>query len=350
MRRRADDFSTATMLINIVLLVLLTVRMVSAVVSTEESLPTVAVCVSGQATRWMPHYLVEGLLEPNENFRFSLFFNIQAGSSQPIHSSGIGFAPTKMAAMNHPSAIDHLSKLLAPLKQVETVSLQYYRVEDLDYWVKVVQGPLDRFKQKNMHHGTSIGVNIMNMYHAHVNCAQQIEDYERQQGGNGTWKFDYLVSTREDAYLYTPLNLTRQVQRLRPDVHAKPNGEAKCDIVYRECLSWGGLNMRMQVMNRDAGLLMLGKRFVSYKQMRDGGWKPFNPEQFELFQTMLYNLEHCAVPVAEVPITAARHVANDSICFYEFERKDCYPQSVAKEAMAVPACEEVEHSFSAGHR
>jgi hypothetical protein len=281
----------------------------------------------------------------------------QAGSnsSVSVQSFGTSFAVSPMVGMNETLIIKALVNLYKNDSHVSVGTFQFRPHHDLEYWVKRMGGPLDRFHEHRMHNGSSIGVNIMNMYNGHELCHQQIVSYEeRMQSHNSSgrsdrpWKFDFVVATREDSYFFKPINLTEVFAYMR---HSQTKAAAAghsgtCDIVLKDCLNFGGLNMRMQIMTRPAAQLMLGGRFAIYDHLRKANHTVQNPEQMEKLQAHYHQLHTCPVSVEIVPVTAARRLPNDTVCLYHFEVDDCYPTSVEEEVQAITRCEAVELALS----
>ena len=143
---------------------------------------------------------------------------------------------------------------------------------------------------------------ILNMYHNHVRCAFEIERLERGRGA----KFDYVVSAREDAFVFYDVNLPRL-------------DALDCQLIYKNCLSWFGVNMRAQLLRRDA-LSFLKDRLRFYVETQTSGVAFTTPEVFELTQANAMGLTRCPVPVDDWPVTAMRYRgAGLEPCFFTAE-------------------------------
>ena len=330
------------------------------VISIETTSKRIAICVSGQISRWQPEFLFQNLIHVNPDQQLFLFFNLQTnnGTNHALHSSGIGFQPTKMSVMNNTEIQTHLNELLNASKHTEIVSINKHYVMSREHFVTVVNGPLDRLKQFNMrdYHPSGISVNIMNMYQAHINCADQILAYEQEKtlevNKNLTaWRFDYIISTREDAYFYTPMNISALLPQLRlfhnptPTTVTTDGNHGKCDIIFKNCLTFGGFNMRLQLFNRDSGIIMLGNRFKFYSIMHQAGWKTVNPECYEMMEAGMYDVIDCKVDIDYIPVTAARHLKDGDICLYDFENRECYPTAVEENIKHIKKCEDIEKTI-----
>ena len=99
--------------------------------------------------------------------------------------------------------------------------------------------------------------------------------YERKFG----FKFEFVVSTREDIYFFHPMDLGFLTQLLPVS-----NSSSNCHIISKGCLENGGINMRLQLMSRADALKVLGGRFPFYHALYGLNRSYKNPEQFELAQ------------------------------------------------------------------
>ena len=239
------------------------------------TLHQVAVCVAGQVGRWMPQYLMEHFIQPNidsseGNYSFHLFFVLQESDrNQAVaHSSGIAFSPTPIANLSRADRLRQLRSIYTPhslatlsdtsraSESVVIANVSYRQQQPLSHWMELIGDQLRLFRQSNMHTNSPIAVNIMNMYANQVVCAEQIEEYERQRG----IRFGYVVSTREDAFFFGPARMADLTRNMLPLGH--------CHGISKNCLAFGGVNMRLQVYARDAGLLLLSSRFTFFQEVR----------------------------------------------------------------------------------
>lgn len=188
----------------------------------------------------------------------------------------------------------HSVRFLAPLTMAE--------------WQKVMGGRPDRIEQYKNEQDS-----ILNMYRMQENCYDTIVAEERLHNT----VFDYVISTREDAYYFKPLNISDLLPFFK-------GGE--CDMVMKNCLVWNGLNMRFQLMTREAASKVIGKRMEYYHSLRKTRTLPFNPEQFELWQSRHYQVSTCPKPVELVPVAVVRHISNGTFCFPKYEvMNNCFP-------------------------
>lgn len=88
--------------------------------------------------------------------------------------------------------------------------------------------------------------------------------------------------------------------------------------------------MRFQVLRRQHGLRFLQSRFEYYHFMQTEDLSVHNPEEMELNQArwLGLSLEECALPIEQLPVTAARHTTDGDFCFIDLELSDdCVPQA-----------------------
>lgn len=275
----------------------------------------VAVCISGQLARLNPKQLLEGQILPNPTIDHYLFFNIQkkANVSEAVFSSMAGKGPGRSKyALHMPTdeIILQLDQLLTTKssKIIRVIFSPPKNREEWEIYILKELGALDRITQYEREQQ-----NILNMYNHHVQCAEQIKDFEVKSG----FHFDYIVSTREDAFWFTPINMTYLIQ-----THFL---QGKCQILSKNCLAWAGINMRYQIFTRDAGLQILESRISFYQSLFTANQFYFNPESFELGQVHHFNLTHCPLPITDIPVTAVRFVddVSEKMCFIAPEINDC---------------------------
>lgn len=137
-------------------------------------------------------------------------------------------------------------------------------------------------------------------------CTRQILETEKIQ--NVT--YNYIISTREDVYFHKPMNLFEIFQS---------EASNSCDLFCRDCLSWGGISMRLQLFTRNAGIVMLGNRLSHFSYLHVLNLTIQNPEQFELHEAESHNISLCPRSINLMPVIAARHTHSDRICFIDEE-------------------------------
>ena len=230
------------------------------------------------------------------------------------------------------------------------------------------------------------------MYRHQVACAKFVTQLEKgreelgSDSGITSFSFDRLISTREDVYFFHEVNieaLIESAEALKQHQEGEEHGEQgssssssssssgrihRCDIITKDCLAWGGINMRFQLLRRDRGWHYLHSRLNYYallyleqkqpesteqqgkplqrrrrqllqlrQQPRGGeGWDEAGrsvrgPELFEADQANHMGLSACAVPIHDLPATAVRHTKAGASCFIEIElwaaynRHTCFP-------------------------
>ncbi len=90
------------------------------------------------------------------------------------------------------------------------------------------------------------------MYSYQVNCAQRITFTESLRGIH----YPYIISTREDAYFFNPMDFAHLIHTFN---------QRQCNIMTKDCLSWGGLNMRFQLLDHDSAIAFLSQRLSFYQ-------------------------------------------------------------------------------------
>jgi hypothetical protein len=79
-----------------------------------------------------------------------------------------------------------------------------------------------------------------------------------------------------------------------------------CDLTFKKCLNFWGLNMRFFILVRDNGVRFFGNRMSYYKLLVKVNSTIENPERFELTMANALKLTSCAVSVENMPVTAIR--------------------------------------------
>lgn len=286
----------------------------------------VAVCISGQVARWQPHHLVKGLLKANPQFRFYLFFNIQAhkNHSEIVYNTDPEnvFQQSDMTGLNYEQSWQILTEM-NNLANSRVISLLYIAAANADEWKQALNTTkLDRITQY-LHAQTT----ILNMYAHHPHCIEQILAYEKTRNTQiknnylTPFHFDYIASTREDVYFFKPMNLSPIASIITP------NKNHSCDIPFKRCLNFWGFNMRFYLLRRDVGVRFLGNRLSFYRFMFDVNRTVENPERFELNLAVALQLSPCPMSVEDYPVTAARQSSQrEGVCFIWFEVDRCVPK------------------------
>lgn len=291
----------------------------------------IAVCVSGQVARWQPFHLVNGLLNANPRFRFHIFFNIQ---SQPNRSDIVYntdqnnvFDPGYMTHLAYDDAWTLVSSLLNS-NHSKVVSMVFIQPATTKEWKEMLKvDVLDRITQF-----VDTQTTILNMYAHQPRCVEQLLAYERERNSRNPavkFRFDYVISTREDVYFFRPMNLTHLTSTLRTPGSAKRYGQDRedaCDIPFKRCLNFWGFNMRFFILQRDKAVRFLGNRLSFYSFMYATNKTIENPERFELAMANALQLTPCPMPVDEYPVTAARYFGQGQYCFISFEVQNCVPK------------------------
>lgn len=266
----------------------------------------------------MPEYLKLGLIENNPELNFHIFINLQ--DSETIFTYRRPALNSLYSDLTNENITNMLVNLFsAPNSHV--VDVQYHEPLGRRQWLDFLKKDrLDRISQfvSNQHI-------ILNMYSYHEACSNQIQLYEKNTGTI----FQYIINTREDIYFFKPIDLKYLI-------HKYVRGR-KCNMLTKDCLNWGGVNMRFQLLSREHGLQYL-RRIEFYSSMYSTNDVVVMPEAMELLQTQRLNIKLCNVSVEEYPVVAARFsYINRTLCFTHPELKEygvnSPPPCVPKESM-----------------
>jgi hypothetical protein len=271
----------------------------------------VGVCIGGQVGRLMPQFLKNDLIFANSDYFFHVFYNLD-GEKSLTFNTGHGYLPTKYHGMTEDQIRKKLSNMYSNSNSILHSLTFHHPLTSATYKKLFNASELNRISQYHYTQHT-----ILNMYNYQVACMQQMKELENRL--NIT--MDLIISTREDIYFFKPFNLTYLVTEFLT------NNQQQCQVLTKSCLSNGGLNMRLQLYNRNSGYAILSNRFTFYQSMYETSSVIQNPEQFELLQINHNNLTSCQIDINQFPVTAARHVKDDQICFIEWEAEidHCFP-------------------------
>ena len=300
----------------------------------------IAVCVSGQVSRWIPETAVKYLLEANLRYRFTFFFNLQyhTSNSSFIFSTDahISFHPTKFVSMQQSEMFDYIHSMYGSVNNTKIASISYVPPRRLQEWEN------DFFKRKadRISQYSDVQHVILNFYAHQIRCVNQIEEYERLS--NST--FDYVLSSREDIYYFRSVPLDYLLSHLKvPIPSEEPISSIHCDLIAKDCLQWGGMNMRWQLMTRNATEWAMKRRIEYYRELFTADQVIYNPEQFESAQMKFYKLRVCEFSSNVIANAVGRHIINDEICFLRPETLDnCIPGDF-NEFVQQRLCHKIHH-------
>eukprot|EP00912_Choanoflagellata_sp_UC4_P000979 UC4_evm1s607 len=274
----------------------------------------IAVCVSGMLERLQPSHILSKFVEPNdkkEAFQIDVVYAI-ANASQLYYSThgSVTYSKTEFAVENE----DIFSLKLMALTRSKVFVLPRTSARSRDEWKSWLEldatQKMDRIAQYS-----GIIDKIFDMYSHQNDCVSALRSIEKFYGE----PYDYIVSTREDVFPLKPIDLSLLLSARTLD------GEL-CDIIVKDCLSWGGLNMRFQLLRRSKAFEFLGGRFAFYKESYIKNKTYVNPEIFELAQAENLGLKICPVSIDVLPVVVARHTYDGKFCFIppeiEFSRTD----------------------------
>lgn len=272
----------------------------------------VAMCITGQLARLEPESLLRHVVAPNLHaFHFDVIYAMSASRVLFEHKfvAGQGAnAPTRFvnssSAVVLREALERVHRYVfgSAADKVPARVLEFTPALTSDTaWWGFLGLPRSTKPIWAGHQGGYNEWKILNMYHNHVKCAFEIERLEHSHDA----RFDYLVSAREDAFVFSNVDLARF------DPH--------CQLIYKNCLTWSGINMRAQLIRRDA-LPFLKDRLRFYVETQISGVEFTTPEVWELTQANALQLARCPVHVDDWPVTAMRHRgAHLQPCFFANE-------------------------------
>jgi len=343
----------------------------------------VAVCVTGMRARLLPASLLTQLVVQNANWQFDLIYVLAA--EQGVYYSTRYDSRTTRGNESTPSRPQHEAAPFGSLNEVELSHaieaearfahrhndassalanvgvhvLNFSQARSMAAWRRELGLPscarLDRIYKYEQ-----IEDRLLNMYAHHVKCAAKILALEQAHGA----QYDLVISTREDAHLLQPLllhpllasaNSSTPHNSGKPHDSSKPHADSSkphadsskphadsskphadssskaheeaCDLYAKDCLTWGadgmpGLNMRMQIYRRHAGLRMLSSRLTFFASLYAERTKIKNPETYEWAQAARLGLRVCPRPPSLIPVVVARHTRDGAYCFPRDELED----------------------------
>jgi hypothetical protein len=296
----------------------------------------VAVCIGGQISRLMPHFLLEGLITPNPYVNFGLYYNLQSynqSGSLIVYNTDTNFTfePTKFAYMNQSAVTSTLFQLMTT-NNSHIQSIKFFELINLPEVEKLIGYELNLFEVDAMK-PRKVQSTIINMYMHQQRCIHEIETYEKQQ----SFHYDYIISTREDVYFFRPFNLTKLFSIL-DEIEYRPNPSnlnetiphRKCHILSKECANFWGFNMRLFIYERNAASLLLTNRLKYYRHLLSKNTTLINTEVFELEMANHYHLRNCPIFIDDFAVTAVRPVSGDIFCFPFWEVFKCQPTGVGR--------------------
>ena len=298
----------------------------------------IAVCVTGQLGRLIPQYLHQLIgfnAAASKAVEFHLFHQLSFGPV--VYNTLNGYYNSEYQNLSPHEAVKKLHKFYKPLinnsslvlHEVELINATYSVQDRRKYWQNIFErvGLLDRlheyynsfFKRGSgqldrIHLYKREQSYILDMYEKQVKCISQITKWEMKN----KVETDYIISTREDLYVFKPFNILELIKN-----------HHSCDLIAKNCLSWGGINMRFQLYTRLAGTRMLHTRLSFYRYLQNIDVKVSNPEIYEKMQAEWLKLSVCSVSIEDLPIAASRPYSQNASCLILHEYIDnCYPQNV----------------------
>jgi hypothetical protein len=319
----------------------------------------IAVCITGQTTRFLPR-LITPLFTGNKDYRFSLFYNLQPSKTISYATlPHLKYDPSPYSFLSLEQLKANITSLYSGLGNVFIKSFDFTPKKSggHDEW-KIFLGTqkhLDIISQYSYMQDC-----VLEMYYKIDLCGKKVEEYSKSTGHI----FDFVIQTREDVMFFKEMTLGNLTAKIKDTIYS--SNSASCDILSKQCLAWGGLNMRFYITSGKKGLQFLSSRISYYKNlitekrsidheeihrrhMHARNLSRMNPsarmsilrtfiddirrdthitnsEQFDLHHARNLSLEPCFIPVDQYPVTAARHTSNGDFCFIKLEVLDCVPQ------------------------
>ncbi len=307
----------------------------------------VAVCITGQIARWLPEQQIHGLIDSNPNYFFSFFFVFQIKDSQhPVSYHLEGPQNSSNIAMNRfEDGIGNISDMYTR-RNSELANIRFLKPFNDDEWKLYLNlnksQELDRIREISNNNKI-----VLNIYRNQHECLVDILHKEHQRNEHEDehkrhFKYDYFIFTREDIYYFHPMNLSTPIHLLKQRHHDVTASETThtCHMITKDCLDWGGINMRVEITRKAEGYKIFGSRLHYYRKLYGSGGTVFNPEEFELTQLHAHKYNVCPVSVDVLGTAVARPSPNhpEGVCFFEVDlayEKPCYPLNLKEKIMTM---------------
>lgn len=155
-----------------------------------------------------------------------MFYNLQKGDKLPpvFNTDGWFFDTPIYHGMSAHHALVTLQRIFdnATFGNIDSIQLQYWRPFNADSW-QIYLG----LKELNIiSQFGSMQYTILNMYRYQQKCLRQISSYEARM--QNKFKFDYVISTREDIFFLGKFDLQLLVSEYMQ--------RQRCQILSKSCL------------------------------------------------------------------------------------------------------------------
>lgn len=280
------------------------------VVTARLQLQSVAVCVTGQLGRLLPQFLIKDVIKPNQGYYFDIYVILQAGNQNAIFSTNIKSKQSAFASLDKSQVPLVLSSIFnsSNSKLAELSFMPFKPFKEWHSFMNIKTNTVhdqpnlfDQFKE------STTMESIFNMYAKIAACAESILQSKT--------KYDAVLLSRDDLYFFRPVDLNALIPLLK-----------RCDVIAKNCLNWGGINMRLQVLSINLGLQFLREHLEFCKYLYKFNMTVNNTESFELAHAKHLSASVCHLPVDQVPSTGARLIHHNKICFLEKEVFACVPK------------------------
>lgn len=277
----------------------------------------VAVCVTGQIGRLLPQFIMKDLIRANQGFYFDIYAFFQGGNlkittfSTSINSQQSAFA---MADVNKlPQLVSNaFNSNNSKLAMLSFIPKKKFSDWQLYMGANFTPNSSIFFDWVSKPH---IMESIFNMYAKIAACAESIIQSKI--------KYEAVILSRDDLYFFQPVDLDLLIKTVLKH----------CDVIAKDCLNYGGVNMRLQVLSKNRGLQFLRQHLEFAKYLFESNQTVRNPESMELAHANYSSARVCMLPVDLVPTTGPR-LENGNICFLKKEIYNCVPES----STIVPNC------------
>lgn len=328
------------------------------VVSLPLDKPKIAVCVCGQVGRLILDSPFINFFQPNTFVNFTLFYHLQRSY---IHNTGYAMTPSPYFNFSEKALRHELEEVFLPATpHVSIGNISFNDHYSHEKWKSLMKmSSLDKIHQQELRSFQHL---ILEMYKHHVDCANNIIYHEQSSSS----RFDFVLLMREDLFFFFPLDLQTVLFRMKATSSEEsafpfkpasesqiysselfrnilgdqslmkasntfpPTSSGRCHIVSKDCLKWGGMNIRFEFFSRVVGISLLQTRLSYYKFLEETHHSVFNPEHFDISQVRLMKWSSCEANVHEIPLAVARFKQGKA-CFAPMElwtgKEVCYAAS-----------------------
>eukprot|EP01039_Chlorochromonas_danica_P005634 gene5634-6212_t len=294
--------------------------------------PKVAVCICGQLGRLILDSPFKNLFQPNPFVNFTLFYHLQRSY---IHNTGCHMTPSPYANYGKKALRRELEEVFLPASpHVSIGNISFNNHHSYEEWKSFMNmSNLNAIYQKHLQPFQHL---ILEMYKHQVDCANDIISHEHSSSS----RFDFVILMREDLYFFFPMHLQTVLLRMKATSRKEkdfpfqqasqiysselfrkilgdqslmaasntfpPNSPGRCHMMSKNCLKWGGINIRFELFSRVVGISLLHTRLSFYKFLEETKNPILNPEYFDIGHAQVMKWSSCEANVHEIPLAATR--------------------------------------------